>query len=580
MPGGSLAGGMCSLLLLAAMAASSPVRSDPAATASWPVDGIGICPGPDVQGRTAMVHDGTGGIFVTWRDARAVTHNVYAVRITGAGGVAGGWPACGIRVCMDPGNQDNGTAIADGHGGVIVFWEDDRYGPVRVFAQRVNAVGSLLWDPSGVPVANAESTQYITGAVPDGQGGAILTWLDNRRAPPPQPPHYRPRFDLFSQRLSADGAMQWDPGGVPVCADSGDRDGGILTDDGAGGILVSFSDDLLAAWYGQRLSANGTRLWGPDGLPIQPGQGISDGAGGAFITWSSGGGGNDNVWLQHVGSQGNALLPSGGAPVCSAVFDQRTETRGKSIASDGAGGMYIAWHDLRNGVDWDIYAQHMLASGAVAPGWPLNGIPVCTLPAFQIYPAVLSDGVGGAIITWYDIRNAATGYDIYAQRITPAGTIAPGWPVNGVTLCTAPGDQVDPVPVTDGAGGMIAYWDDYRRAPDVDIYAQHVAADGTVGSVATGVELPGPPTMSLEEPRPNPSPGEMSVALTLASGEPASITLYDVAGRTIVSYPLRDAGPGRHTVRLASGAGIPSGIYVIRLVQGARSLTRRVAVLR
>jgi hypothetical protein len=585
--GGFLAGRVRSLLLLVSMAASLPARADLVATASWPVDGVGICPGPDVQGRTAMVPDGTGGVFITWRDARAVTHNIYVVRITGAGGVAGGWPACGVRVCADPGNQDDGTAITDGHGGVIVLWEDDRYGQDRVFAQRVNAAGSLLWGPTGVPIANSDSVQYLSGTVPDGHGGAILTWLDTRRAPPPGSPHSlhavlktHPHFDLFGQRLNADGAMQWDPGGVPVCADSGDRNGGILVGDGAGGVIVAFDDGVRVAWYGQHLSANGARQWAPDGVPIQPGQAISDDAGGAFITWSlGGGGGNDDVWLQHMDAEGNMLLPPGGAAVCTAVFDQRTESRGPSIASDGAGGMFITWHDLRNGLDWDIYAQHMLASGAVAPGWPANGIPVCALPGFQIYPAVLSDGAGGAIITWYDNRSAATGYDVYAQRITSAGAIAPGWPVNGVALCTAPGDQVDPVPVTDGAGGMIAYWDDYRR-PDVDIYAQHVAADGTVGSVATGVELPGPPAMSLEEPRPNPSPGEMSVAFSLTSSEPATITLYDVAGRAVVSYPLRDAGPGRHTVHLEGGAGIPSGIYVIRLAQGARTLTRRVAVLR
>jgi hypothetical protein len=377
--------------------------------------------------------------------------------------------------------------------------------------------------------------------------------------------------------LNADGAMQWDPGGVPVCPDPGDRYGGILVDDGAGGVIVEFEDGVGGGWFGQHLNASGTRLWAPNGIPIQRGEGISDGAGGALIAWTSGGGGNDNVWLQHVDAQGNALLPPGGAPVCTAVFDQRTS--GRSIATDGAGGVFVTWHDLRNGVDWDIYAQHMLASGAIAPGWPVDGIPVCALPGFQISPAVLSDGAGGAIITWYDIRSAATGYDIYAQRITPSGAIAPGWPVNGVALSTAPGTQGEPVPVTDGAGGMIAYWDDYRT-PVVDIFAQHVAADGTVGSVATDVEPPGSPAMSLEEPRPNPSRGEMSVAFSLPGDGPASIALYDVAGRAVVSYPLRGAGPGRQAIRLASGAGIPPGIYVIRLTQGARSLTRRVAILR
>jgi hypothetical protein len=568
-----------SALLLTSIAVSASVCADPGAASSWPTDGVGICAGPGEQGRTGIVPDGTGGIFVTWRDARAVTHNdVFVLRITASGAVAAGWPVCGVRACMAPGNQDGGMSVTDGHGGVIVFWEDERSSPIRLFAQRVNAAGALLWGPDGTPVCSAASEQGITSANPDGHGGVFLVWIDSRRAPPPEPPRFHPRYDLFSQRLDSAGVSQWDPAGVPVCADSGDRVGGILADDGADGVIISLADNVRGTYLAQHLSGAGARLWDPDGVPMQRGQGISDGAGGVLIAWSSGDPGNDNVWLQHVDSQAKELLPPGGIPVCNAVFDQRLESRGRSIVSDGAGGMFLTWHDLRNGHDWDIYAQRMLASGAVAPGWPVNGIPVCMVPEFQIYPAIVADGTGGAIISWYDIRNAATGYDIYAQRITATGTIAPGWPTDGVALCTAPGHQVDPIPVPDGVGGLIAYWDDYRGS-DVDIYAQHVSAGGIVSSVVTGVETVTLPNMTLEAPRPDPSAPELLVLYSLPSAEQARIALYDVAGREVLSRGLGGVGPGQHRIHLASAASIPSGVYLIRLTQGARSLSRRVAVV-
>jgi hypothetical protein len=569
-----------SALLLASIAVSASACADSSAASSWPTDGVGICAGPGEQGRTGIVPDGAGGIFITWRDARAITHNdVFALRITASGAVAPGWPACGIRVCMAPGNQDFGTSVTDGHGGVIVFWEDERSSPIRVFAQRVNAAGAPQWGPDGIPVCTASSEQGITSANPDGHGGVFLVWVDSRRAPPPEPPHFHPRYDLFSQRLDSAGVSQWAPEGVPVCADSGDRVGGILADDGADGVIVSFADNVRAAYFAQHLSGTGGRLWDPNGVPMQRGQGISDGAGGALIAWSSGDPGNDNVWLQHVDSQSKELLPAGGIAVCNAVFDQRLGTRGKSIVSDGAGGIFLAWYDLRNGKDWDIYAQRMLASGAVAPGWPVNGIPVSAIPESQIYPAIVADGTGGAIITWHDIRNAATGYDVYAQRITSTGTIASGWPTDGVALCTAPGHQVDPIPVPDGVGGLIAYWDDYRGS-DVDIYAQHVSASGIVGSVVTGVETITLPIMTLKAPRPDPSSPELFVLYSLPSTEQARIVLYDVAGRQVLSRGLGGVGPGQHRIHLASTASIPSGVYLIRLTQGARSLSRRVAVVR
>lgn len=58
-----------------------------------------------------------------------------------------------------------------------------------------------------------------------------------------------------------------------------------------------------------------------------------------------------------------------GGPVCTAA---NVQTNPK-IVSDGAWGAIIAWQDLRGGVAYDIYAQHILASGAADPAWPANG---------------------------------------------------------------------------------------------------------------------------------------------------------------------------------------------------------------
>src|SRR5262249_34089539 len=71
---------------------------------------------------------------------------------------------------------------------------------------------------------------------------------------------------------------------------------------------------------------------------------------------------------------------------------------------------------------------------AAWPHDPNNGnVGLCTAANDQLYPTIVSDGAGGAIVTWYDNRNGAS--DIYAQRVSAAG--APQWTANGVALCTA-----------------------------------------------------------------------------------------------------------------------------------------------
>ncbi len=102
---------------------------------------------------------------------------------------------------------------------------------------------------------------------------------------------------------------------------------------------------------------------------------------------------------------------------------------------------------------------------------PTENTAVCTASNNQRYPAIVSDGSGGTIITWTDSRSGSN-YDIYAQRVDPSGV--PQWTANGVAVCTAFDDQYDPVIVSDGAGGAIITWTDYRSGTSEDIYAQRV----------------------------------------------------------------------------------------------------------
>ena len=45
--------------------------------------------------------------------------------------------------------------------------------------------------------------------------------------------------------------------------------------------------------------------------------------------------------------------------------------------------------------------------------WVTDGIPVCAAIGDQMFPMAVSDGAGGAIVTWQDARGGA-GNDIYA----------------------------------------------------------------------------------------------------------------------------------------------------------------------
>jgi hypothetical protein len=96
----------------------------------------------------------------------------------------------------------------------------------------------------------------------------------------------------------------------------------------------------------------------------------------------------------------------------------------------------------------------------------------------------------------------------------------------------------------------------------------------------TGVEQPGPAFLSLQGIQPSPSRGEFDVEFSLADGAPARLTMHDLAGRRVLEQDVSDLGPGRHSIHLGVGTGLPAGFYLIRLTQGVRSATARCMVIR
>jgi predicted lipoprotein with Yx(FWY)xxD motif len=152
-----------------------------------------------------------------------------------------------------------------------------------------------------------------------------------------------------------------------------------------------------------------------------------------------------------------------------------------SIAPAGGGGSIIVWQDYRNGAA-DIYTQKINAAGVAY--WTSDGIPVCTSASSEYSPTAVSDGSGGTIITWQDNRSG--NYDIYAQRISALGT--PIWTVNGISVCTASGNQEIPQIASDGAGGAIIVWRDQRDG-DYDLYMQRISSSGSIRWSSNGIPL-------------------------------------------------------------------------------------------
>ena len=97
------------------------------------------------------------------------------------------------------------------------------------------------------------------------------------------------------------------------------------------------------------------------------------------------------------------------------------------VVPDGMGGAFIAWRDAHN--NEDVYLQRITASGLIAPGWPPDGLPIVVHPSTQQFSGLAADGLGGALVSWEDWRDLPiTSRDTYAQRVLASGAVDPAWP--------------------------------------------------------------------------------------------------------------------------------------------------------
>ncbi|MFH0778560.1 MAG: hypothetical protein V2A71_08020, partial [Candidatus Eisenbacteria bacterium] len=146
--------------------------------------------------------------------------------------------------------------------------------------------------------------------------------------------------------------------------------------------------------FGALFSVRAAASWRENGNPVCTARGdqqsvgaVSDGTGGAIVTWYDGG-----ILAQRVDSSGVVLWREGGVVLSSTPGSELPD-----VASDGLGGAVVTWSDLRSGTNLDVFAQRVDASGKVL--WAGDGVPICTTSCTERCRGIVPDGTGGAGVT-------------------------------------------------------------------------------------------------------------------------------------------------------------------------------------
>jgi len=346
----------------------------------------------------------------------------------------------------------------------------------------LSSAAEAKWTANGTPVCTAAGNQVKPVSCTDGAGGSIIAWEDSRLA----------GYDIYIQRVDAFGNSVWTNQGVAVATGIGQQQGIDIVSDGAGGAFLTWSDTRSIVGrdvYVQHVDATGTPQWTTNGVLILETTQIAhpvpkiarDGSGGIFVTYSAPTTFGFDIFAQHVDANGDTLWAANGMVICDATNHQYDP----EIVADGSGGAVIMWEDLRAGGNREVYAQRINAVGLIQ--WSSNGAWVSDLTGSvnERGMVITTDGAGGAIAVW---REQQTHDDLRAQRIDSGGFLMWG---TGVVVSNATRHQRPARIVSDGVGGAVIAWQDERAGglPVSDIYAQWLDSLGIPQWTANGVAV-------------------------------------------------------------------------------------------
>jgi len=532
------------------------------ANAQWVSDpsiNTPVCTETYKQKEQRLESDGNGGAFVVWRDWRN-------------GGISGDiyvqrldadgntlWSNNGNVICNDLADEAAPAITTDEKDGVIIAWSDERNVERDIYAQRIGPNGNILWSINGVPVADKANREHSEKIISDDIGGAIIVWEEEQ---------LNGTWDIWAQRIDSTGQIVWQAGGIPFFTVSGNRINHKIQRDGEGGVIMTCQDERNGDFdiYAQRLDSDGNRLWGNEGVIICNAQGVQSNPkidpekekDGVYVSWTDKRNGADYDIYANKVDSNGVVYWGNGKVICDA---QGNQSAIDILSNNKTQGLIVSWKDNRSG-DYDIYAQKLTPDGDAV--WSNNGIAVCDASGDQLNPNIISDKAGGAILVWQDGRSGE--FDIYSQRISKLGILQ--WQTQGEPVCTAQGDQFSPKNIPDNKGGSIYVWEDKRGGVSKDIYVHHLLFEDTASTTIKELN-----TISEVRVLTNPFNEIISFSVTLSAEMELDISLQNVLGQVLLS-DSKSLKKGSHIVSLPTRVYLnPAGIYFLQLSSDNHSST-------
>ena len=437
--------------------------------------------------------DGHGNMLVGLEEhpVEYQEYDIYVAKITPEGVMPWGTGVNGVPVCTLPGMQTNPRVRSDGHDGCYVGWQGVDEHP---FMQRLDPTGAPMWQADGIVLCTAENWQGLAGFVRsengDSTNGCIAVWEDGRVNGDVR--------EIYAQKISLQGVVQWAANGVKLCGDASgepgmpsghDRALYDFTSDHAGGLICLWEDTRNSDGafdycdvYAGRMLADGTPAWnGTDGAvvaegplaqnyPVLAGSDIT----GVLAVFHNSVVDSSSLRIQKLAfASGARLLPDSGRTVVSNLTGSGSYPTAIALNN---GRVACVWQDNRANGLWYQIVQNAGQIERAINGTALFTDSAGTTCGGPTCFKSCADGSGGFFTVWQ--QECDDQYQCYLAHVNSAGdlvTPVSGSFIYGMGNTTVLRQCLGCAP--DGSGGCFVSWTDWNTS--VGVLVQRVAADGS-----------------------------------------------------------------------------------------------------
>ncbi len=381
------------------------------------------------------------------------------------------WPSdpnLNLMIADTSGEQDLPKSVACPDGSTYISWFDKRGGSYAVYMQRLNADGVKMWGSQGLLISNNQQNSSLVDydLTCDAQNNAVVVFTDTRSGD----------LDVFAYKISPTGQFLWGANGVALSSGTGYEANPTVavTSDGYAVVTWIFAVNPYKI-YMQKIDGTGNKMWGatpkiynsategynyPIVVPSDSGSVIVV----HKVTTGNFPAQTVKIAAQKFNSAGDPTLGTGGVWIQS--LGRVMAFTAQFVASDGAGGAVIAWHDDRNAINLQsAWVQRIRANGTLA--FPANGSEAATTAGIHKWNPVAGkyQGSDDVVVFWRFTNSDQNQEGLATQKFNAFGTRQ--WTDDGITL--APMSNANNVTGFDMATTNSAAYFIYNRGNSVGL---------------------------------------------------------------------------------------------------------------